>query len=320
MSLNPSTTTVIANPAAAAGKVRRQWSRVEAAIKQHVGDVEIKQTEGTGHAIELAEQAVLSGADCLLVIGGDGTTSEVVNGIMRAAPAPGAVTIGVLPFGTGGDFRRVIEHSRDFYSAVEHIGSAASYVVDVGHIELLDDDGVAGDRYFINLASVGMSGIVDRFVNNSSKLLGGKISFLLGVLRGLVAYRPATVRLTADGDNLGEHEVFSVFIGNSQHAGGGMHLAPNALMNDGFFDAHVLPALPMHRALRNLPKLYDGSIANIPEVLSRRFQTLVIEPVGPNKAWWDIDGEAPGAAPSTVRVIPGAIRVLGLRRHVLQPG
>lgn len=303
-----SDTVIIANPAAAAGRVGREKQALHARIEAVLGPCRFVETRESRHAIDLAREAVASGATRVLSLGGDGTHHEVVNGILSDARGE-AVIFGILPAGTGGDLRRTLG-VMTFEAALEALKNRPPRKVDVGVAEFTDANGIAVTERFVNLASCGMSGLVDRLVNASSKRLGGTVSFLAGTLRAIAQYKPARVRITADGRDLGEHEISLVVVGNGRYAGGGMHFCPDARIDDGVLDLVVVPhAGPVRSALR-VPHLYKGTVAEVPGVVTAKVREVKIELLA-RDAWLDLDGESPGGAPVTFRIEASKLLLAG---------
>jgi len=315
--LDAAATVVLVNPVAAGGRVGREWTAWKPRLEAALGPVTFRMTERTGHARELATHYVREGLTTVIAVGGDGTMSEVVNGILAAEPDPGAVTLGELPAGTGGDFRRMLNHGDDVFTAAAAMAEAPATPIDVGSVSWLGDDGATRSGWFLNITSFGIGGLVDRYVNASSKRLGGKLSFLLATGRASITYRPARLALTLDGEPWGTWEVTNVQVCNGRFAGGGMRFAPNARLSDGLFDVVVIEHAPLHVQARGMKKLYTGSHIHEPYVHVKRAAHVVAEPVTADPAWIDIDGEAPGTAPAELRVCPGAIRLLDARPEVL---
>lgn len=315
------TVTVILNPAAGGGRARRCARGLGDALRAALGSsVEVIETRAAGDAERRAELAVLEGARTLLSVGGDGTHSEVVNGILRAAPEPGSVSLGVLHAGTGGDFRRLVRDSGESLAerALELLSSRAR-PIDVGMVgHALDGDSPRDGewRYFLNIAGFGLGGLVDRYANRSSKRLGGKATYYLATLQALARFRPATVALEADGEPLGEVRATSVIVANGRYAGGGMLLAPQARLGDGLLDVVVLRAASAPATIGLTRHLYDGTLLESPLVEHFRCRQLVARAVK-GAAWLDVDGESPGQLPASFGVVPGAIQLLGPRPGVV---
>lgn len=310
-------TVVVVNPNAAGGRVGKQWGDLERELRIRLGGVRFLLTERTGHATELARAAVTDGAAVVLSMGGDGTHNEVINGIMQANPAPGAVTLGLLPAGTGGDFRRMCISNADALTAASALPDAQSQPIDVGSLSFHTDAGVPAQRYFINIASFGIGGLVDRYANQSRKRLGGKATFYLATLKALAAYSPATVRVSIDGQDMGEHVITNVMVCNGRFAGGGMMFAPDARLGDGQFDVVFFQHKSALNTLAMSRSIYIGEHVNNPLVTVHRGSSIKAEILTEAAAYLDIDGEAPGILPAEFHMHHHAIRLLDVRPEVV---
>ena len=153
-----------------------------------------------------------------------------------------------------------------------------------------------------------MSGLVDEKVNNSSKALGGKASFLMGVIRALVAYKPQHVRVTVDGETFLDETLVTCAIANGQYFGGGMKYAPNAEIDDGQFEVVAQLRAGLKETL-SVGDLYSGKLTQWQSVRSRRGKRVDAEPHGDAKVLLDVDGEQPGMLPASFRIIPSAVRL-----------
>jgi YegS/Rv2252/BmrU family lipid kinase len=308
--LNPQLTTVVVNPAAAGGKVGRNWSEMEPELRAILGDVSFRLSERAGGAAELATEAVRKGQKTILSLGGDGTHNEVVNGIMAASPTLGEIAFGVLPSGTGGDFARILKAPRTPMGAARSLVSAPESSLDVGRVTI-ESVIPAKTHYFVNVGTFGITGLVDALVNESTKVLGGRASFLIGTIRGLLRYKPATVRLTVDDEPFGEFEINTVGLGNAQFCGGGMHMIPGADPGDGWFDGIIIEQRPTWKMLTLVTSIYKGTHTQCDFVHTFRAKKLRAELVGENPAFLDLDGETPGVIPATFEIVPGALKLLG---------
>lgn len=317
-SFDPASTVVIANPAAGGGGVGRGWDRLLGRIEDRLGPVRVLRTARPGHASELAAQAIAEGARELISLGGDGTHNEVVNGMMATAPVPGGLTLGILPAGTGGDFRRILANSESLEPALQALPSARVDRIDLGRCTYRADDGSTGQRWFLNIASCGISGLVCRNANASSKRLGGTVTFYLSTLRAMAAYSASPVRVRVDGVSVGEHRITSLQACNGRFAGGGMMFAPQAMLDDGLLDLVILVDPGIIKTLAMTGDIYKGTHTRHPHVIVHRGARIEVEPVDPAlPAWVDIDGEAPGTAPVVYEVVPGSICLRGARPEVI---
>lgn len=313
-------TALIVNPAAANGRVGRNLESIRHELLRTFPDAEILLTKAAGEGETLALDAAERGVRRFFSVGGDGTHNEVVNGIVRGVPGDEEpATLGVLPAGTGGDFRRILLHSSDVKEVLASIGEARAHRVDVGKAEFVTDSGKEKSRYFLNIASCGIGGLVDRIVNSTTKAFGGTASFFFGTARALFQYSPPAMSVRVDGEKVFEGKVTNVLVCNGRYAGGGMLFAPHAMLDDGGFTVVVIPSSSVARQLILTPKLYDGSYLETEQMICVRGETLTVTPLTLDEppAFMDIDGEAPGRAPARFEALPGRIHLLNASPDVL---
>jgi YegS/Rv2252/BmrU family lipid kinase len=315
--IHPRTTTVIANPRAGGRRVARQWDALLRAVHRELGALMVIKTQHPGHARQLAAEATQAGSRIILSLGGDGTHHEVINGIMEAQPEPGAVAFGVLPSGTGGDFGRLLIGQGDLESTLWALRRPEGALVDVGLLRHQDHQGRPARRWFLNLTSFGIGGLIDQLANASSKRLGGELTFAAATARAFFQYKPATVELTLDGQALGTRRVMNVIAANGRYSGGGMRFAPEGRLNDGLLDFVVIQAGPIHQMARLFAGLHSGAFLRHRLVDAYQGRRLEATPVSGGPALLDVDGEALGVLPATVEVVPGALRLLNPLPQVL---
>ncbi len=307
-------TFVVVNPASAGGKTGKRWVELAARLRGRVGDFEVGMTEAPQQATALVRDALGRGATHVVSVGGDGTHNEVVNGFFdgERALAPEAM-LSIVPTGTGGDLRRTLGLPDDAVEAIEHVG-ARPVTVDVGSIECVGPDGQPARHRFVNISSFGASGRIVDTVNHTTKAFGGKVSFLLGVAKVSAAWRNKRVRLVLDPDTP-EQEViagpmYTGAIANARFFGGGMKVAPDAMMDDGLFDVVVMGDLSKATLLVRTPSIYRGEHIGVDGIEHRRARVVRAEPVdGDDEILIDLDGEMPGRLPATWRLVPEALRL-----------
>lgn len=304
---------VIANRTAAAGRVKRRWKHVQRALDAHLTSYELRFTERPQHATQLAAEYAKNGQQHFIAVGGDGTMHEVLTGILRATPPNGQTTLGVVPMGTGGDFKRLLKNANSIDDAVQAIAKNNARAVDVGRVRFINHQGEQETRTFLNSTSFGLGGLVDKYVNETPKFLGGKISFHLATLRALANYKNTLVHLTIDGQDAGEHEITNVFVTNGRFTGGGMLVGPDSKLNDGRFEVSLIPNLGVFWMMRNIRKLYDGSYRQLPRV--KLWQAKEVHAIHQNEhmGLLDVDGEHVGKLDATIDMLPGAIRIPNLQ-------
>lgn len=302
---------IVINPMSAGGETRRRWPEVEAALRDALGEFRPLFTERSGHATELARTALREGARLVVAVGGDGTLNEVVNGFFEGdRPVAPEAVLGILPLATGGDCIKTLGTSRRLAEAAHTLAHGTPRAIDLGRLEYLQHDGTRATRYFINITSFGIGGLVDRYVNQSHKLLSGKASFFLATVRASLTYRNARCRITLDDGPVIQQPIYIVAVSNGRFFGGGMKIAPDAEMDDGQFDVVTIGDVSMVTMLRHSSKIYRGTHLGLPHVSVQRARKMVAEPVDAgDEVLLDVDGEAPGRLPARFEIVPRAIRI-----------
>ncbi len=326
----------VVNPQSAGGQTGRLWgASLKNQIVKRFPEARWAFTTGEAEAAVLARYAWKEGADLVVAVGGDGSVNEVINGLMGNTlgkegsvkiepegagwPAPSSdpprPEMGILPRGTGCDFARSVAVPRSLIGALDVLENGRSVPVDVGEIVYTDRSGDAvSRRHFINIAGCGASGeVVDR-VNRSSKRLGGFLSFLLATMATTMRYRRPLVQVTADDEPAREVELNVIFVCNAQYCGGGMRIAPEAVMHDGLFQVVEISATGRLQSLLHGGKLYSGRLAGVPG--ARVYTARRLRVTSAEEVLIESDGEQPGILPATYTLIPHAIH-LRVGRHAL---
>ncbi len=298
---------LVVNPKSANGQTGRRWAELEAIARASFGEVQVGHTTGPLHAIELSRSALQRGHRLILAVGGDGTLNEVVNGFFREDGSPVApdAAVGILPQGTGGDFRRTAGVPGNWSEAVRHVHEAPVRRIDLGRVRFRAHDGSEAVRYFINVASFGISGNVDEAVNRASKRFGGKLSFKLGSVRALVGWTDCRVRIHADDQPPEDLSVSVVALGNGQFFGAGMRVAPEAKLDDGTFHATIWQGFGFRTFAFKQAGIYSGEHAKWKN--TRCFPVRRLSAESDERVLLDIDGEQPGTLPATFELLRGAV-------------
>jgi YegS/Rv2252/BmrU family lipid kinase len=303
-------TVLVVNPHSAGGKTERRWPELRAQIQEAYGTFEERFTHAAGDATDLTREALRGGADLVVAVGGDGTTNEVVNGFFDGeTPVAPKASFGLIPAGTGGDFIKTLGIPRDTFAAAANLKSPPR-AIDVGRLHYVTDGGAPAVRYFINIASFGIGGLIDRYVNKSSKTFGGKVSFAVATLKAGARYKNPTVRLVLDGGPAREGKIYNVAVANGRYFGGGMKVAPDAALDDGWFDVITLGDFGFADLVFRGLDIYSGKHLRNPKVTVHRARKIEATPVdGAAEVLLDVDGEAPGRLPATFELLAGALQV-----------
>lgn len=290
----------LVNPASGNGSTGKRWPKLalRAAELGLSGDVVL--SERRGHLIELARDAAGTGR-LLVVVGGDGTLNEVVNGIAGLQ-----AEIAVLPAGTGEDFGRTYGIPTRFDDAVRVALEGTARTVDIGRVTYRDLEGAEAVRYFANVGSVGMSGVVAERANTTSKALGGRITFFYVLTRVFATWKNTEVTVTLD-DTERTGPMHDVIVANGQWHGGGMKLAPDARPDDGLFDVVLIGDVTKLDFVTTAPKLYKGRHVGHPRIEVLRSATVTVDAAVPLPI--EVEGEPVGTTQARFEVVPGALKV-----------
>jgi YegS/Rv2252/BmrU family lipid kinase len=301
-------TFLVVNPESAGGTTGRRWPEIRAEVLRALGDgAEHAFTERPMHAASLTAEALRSGFRRIVAIGGDGTLNEVVNGFFQAGgPVPPDACLALVPRGTGGDFRRTFGLNGSLRETCARLTGDVR-PLDVGRVRFTRTDGTSGERYFVNVASFGVSGQVDRAVNASSKVLGGKVSFFLASVRTLVGWRDQTVRIRVDGGSEETLGITTLAVANGQYFGGGMRVAPEADPSDGQLDVTIWSGYHLKDFALKSASVYDGR--HVRWAGTRTLRCRRLEATSDEEVLLDVDGEQPGRLPATFEVLAGALRI-----------
>ena len=303
----------IINPASARGATLRAWADAREEVVAAGVDFDERVTARAGEATEVTREALNSGMLQIVAVGGDGTVSEVVNGYFddcgRVINSDAA--IGLLPSGTGSDFRRSLglTSRRD---SIRALIEPKTRLLDVARAEFKGRDETNVSCFFINVASFGLGGdvsaLVNRWRNTLPRWIGGGARFAAAAIAALGRYKNVAVSLRLDERAMTINSNLIV-VANGRFAGGGMMLAPHAELDDGLLDVIVTDGTTRLDVVKELPRIQRGAHLKNPKVTEMRAREVSINSEEPMAI--DLDGEMVGFTAAHLRVLPSAIRFLG---------
>ncbi len=292
---------VIVNPSSAGGGTGEAWPQIASDLRSQFGSFRALFTKHRGDAAVLASEAARKGAKLIIACGGDGTISEVANGILSSGKD---AELGIMPSGTGGDFRRTLEIPSRSRDAARVLRIGRSVRIDVGRVSYTDQKGADATRYFVGVASCGMSTKVIERVKTDD------VSFVSALLK--TAMRNAPVRLVVQLDDSHERHllVSNLCIANARYFGGGMKIAPDAKLTDGKLDVISIGDLSAMKIFTSAPRVYTGSHLSMPEVSHTLARKITVRASDRDtEVAVEVDGELPGRLPATFQIVPDALRV-----------
>ena len=267
-------------------------------------------THGAGDAQEAAEEW---SDGLLVVVGGDGTVNEVVNGLGRAG-FPEDVTLAVRPMGTGNDLAATLAIPSEPEGATDAIRQGRVRTLDVARIR---SEGVE-ERFFINVATGGFGAETSSLADEELKSRWGKLAYFRASLEKARDFDVREVRVTLDGEERMMRAV-NVAIGNCRYAGGGWLAAPRANPEDGLLDLVVIEDVGLKEALALAPAaLARSDYLDKEGVFSARAKRIWIE-TEPGRLEFTADGELIGDEPAEFEIIPHALKVVVGPDYVPEP-
>ncbi|MFO0689322.1 MAG: diacylglycerol kinase family protein [Myxococcota bacterium] len=317
-----SQTLLIVNPASGGGLAGRLADGLVARAEAICGPLSVATTRAPGDAAAIAREAAARGIARVLVAGGDGTTGEVVTGLIEGARTGSSrPALGILPVGSGCDLARTLGLPRRIEAALEIVASGNTRSLDVGRVELRDAAGGPCVRHFANEVSAGLSGDTLRHVGPLSARVGPRLGFFAGALAAVASHAPFEAVVRVDGERVHEGAVSLVAVANGCYFGAGMRVAPEARVDDGLLEVVLARGLSRRELVTHLPAFYLGRHGRHPRVsfhAAHRVEVLAAAappgaPAAPVAglagAAVEIDGEGGFGLPLRAECLPGALRV-----------
>lgn len=250
----------IINPTAGHGRSNNAYNIIKEIVADKNVECDFKFTSAQGHAEELARDSVKQGYSHIISVGGDGTSHEIVTGLMGSS-----AVFGLVPSGSGNDFPKAASIPLDISLAVQALFSGRERSIDVGRI---------GDKYFINGLGIGLDGAVShRF--KKLKLLRGQLGYMLGSVQEALTFKGFNAKVKID-DWTYEGPLLLTGASNGLYQGGKFKLAPEAQIDDGILDFHIIKNMSIPNRLIKIPKVLEGSHADLNEVEIKRAPQMEI--------------------------------------------
>lgn len=286
-----------------------KWRRIEEYIK---GDwhssCDVRVTKSDGQATQLTRDAVRSGCEVVVAVGGDGTVNEVVNGFFeKGVLFDQDLVLAIIPLGSGCDLARSLGISSDIGETSRAVEGNSTRRIDVGWVDFVNLKGEREKRYFANIADLGGGGLVVQKANRAPRILGQRPNYLWGILSVAFSYRTRMMNVSIDGGEPLRLAAKNLIIANGRYFGRGFLAAPQAKMEDGLFDIVSIGDFGTIEALWHLPKLYRGTHLGLEKV--SYFRGRKVEASSDEEVLLEMDGELVGTLPATFGIIPGALNV-----------
>ena len=302
----------IVNPRAGSGKTMYEWLPAERRLKRLGIPCDIAMTDHKRHATALAQHAAAEGYRRIIAVGGDGSLHEVFNGICRWCAATGVPTeeflIGAVPIGSGNDWIRSFGVPNDTTEVVNMIHRRSSGVMDVMRVK----SSGGKTAYMANIGGVGFDSHVCKRVNTQKESgRRGRLIYLNSLRYTIFNLKSIYISVVADGEVVFTGLCYSVAFGNGKYSGSGMRQVPLAVMDDGLLDYTIIPKTPLLKVVRELPRLFNGTLHQSEYVISGKCRSLQIVPMDEQSGdIFELDGEIEGWLPMSIEVTGHQINVI----------
>lgn len=287
---------------------RQQMLYVFHQLKKAGIPYEHKFTDFAGHAVLIARNYARSGYQNFLVVGGDGTISEVVNGLFGAGVQTRELTIAQIPRGTGNDWARYWGLNRNYRHAIAVFLEGRKQSIDIGKIHYILE-GEQREHYFINSAGFGLDAAVVKATHRLKRFTGShSFLYLIALLSAVFRYRPFRFHLQTEDKDV-KDVLFTMNIANGCYSGGGMKQNPGAVPDDGIFDAMMVRKPGFRDILTALPLLFNGKLQTHRALES--FRTRQMELNYHNGGYFEADGILVNCDPPLqISLLPLAIQMI----------
>lgn len=291
----------VINPCAGYERVHKEWFKIAKLISNENFDYNFEFTGYVGHAEEIVKGKIQEGYRKFIIVGGDGTVNEVINGIFKQKDIPTTeFYLGLFAMGSGNDWARYYKFTQDYNESIDRIKWGQTVTQDVGKITYYDGN-KPKEVYFVNTAGLCFDAIVGR------KRPKGKVSVLYSLIRSLIKYNPEFLKVYIDDDIIRE-DLLSISIGNGRYSASGMLQTPEAIIDDGLLDVTIYPNMSKLNVINSVIKLYKGETFNIKGLRQFRTDKIRIESIG--DTFIEIEGELIEGNNFNFSVVPNSINIL----------
>ncbi len=286
----------IINPVAGHGKtiemlpiIKNKMSSVSDII-----DYDIQVSKNVGDISEIVKDSFATGVSEFVAVGGDGSLSEMINGL--TFPCDNIPSIAILPLGSGNDFVKNTIEKKEIDQIFESIIQNKKTLIDVGKVN---------DYYFINVCSFGIDGPIIKDTDKLKKIMPGQLSYLTSTIKGGITFKPSLVDVKVDGE-IYTGKMILIAIGNGKYIGGGMNICPEAKYDDGLLEVCLVNNVSKLKFIRKISKIYSGQLNEIEEVSYIKGKEIYIEVQG-HQYLINADGNLLGQTPARISIIEKAV-------------
>lgn len=305
--MNPRQTHIVINPSSSGGRTARRHERIVRELRKRLtGEVTVFSTAGPLDATHSTRTAIIQGADLIVVVGGDGTIHEVVNGFVDGGKFINpSCQLGIISSGTAQDSAKGFSLPKSTALQIEAVCGSGNHMVDLGRATFTDDQGKVSEQLFFNECQQGIAAVVVQRFQAHHKWMGGFLGFGLTAVTTAARHREQLMTVELDGKHVVTDDFLGVVVANGAYAGGGMHFAPKSKVDDGLLDVVLIHKQSIPSRLVNFPRIYFGTHVNLSWI--SYFQGRSIKITSSESVPVEADGEFLGHVPCTVEILPSAL-------------
>ncbi len=298
----------IVNMAAGGGRTKRDWPIIAQILQREGVRYEPYFTDRRLHASIIARNKIKEGYSKIIVVGGDGTMNEVINGVFSQKRIHTTeVMLGMISVGTGNDWAKTFNIPADYEGAVETIKQQKTFIQDAGLVNYRKN-GKEWKRYFINIAGLGFGAkVVERTNRMKEKGKSGPMLYFYNIFYSLMQYKSKKAVIEIDGTSY-DRKIFSLNVGIGKYNGGGMIQVPHAIADDGLYSITLIKKIGKLNVIANMKKLYNGDIVKHSKVETYMAKSVQID--GSSLLKVETDGESLGHGPVRFEIIPRSVTVI----------
>ena len=300
---------VVVNPISGYGKGLDDFPLISKLLRDNGIACEAVFTEHKYHATELTVSAITEGYRHIIVVGGDGTLHEVVNGLfIQKCVEPAEVTVAVISVGTGNDWIRMYGLPKQYSAVIRAIKEGYTFLQDVAAVEY-EESRYNQTRYMANVAGVGFdAAVIKRGMTMRERGAKGASLYIRALISTFFRYKPTGVKIWIDDRLMYNNLLFSLAIGVGKYNGGGIQQLPIAVADDGLLDITLIRPIHWWHILFRLRRFFNGEIYSIGHVQHLQGSKIRIE--SSPEIQLEIDGELLGGTPVELRVLHRAVKVI----------
>ncbi|MDD4992633.1 MAG: diacylglycerol kinase family lipid kinase [Paludibacter sp.] len=309
MEITPQHWAIIINPKSGKKKFRQQRKYLFLTLKHAGIEFDYRVTRFAGHAIKIAKYFAEKQYKNFLILGGDGTMSEVINGIFSAnIEDTASLRFALIPRGTGNDWGRFWGLTRDYQKSIDVFLKGKVQVIDIGKVEF-ELEGEKQAHYFINSIGLGLDAAVVNLTHRLKEIFGShSFMYTIALLGAVFSYKAHKIRIFSEERNITD-SMFTMNVANGCYSGGGMKQNPNALPYDGWLDTMMAKKPTFFDILGALTRIFNGKLLEHPLIESFRTQSLLVQ--CDKSALLEADGIiVNGCSPFKISIIPNAIQMI----------